>query len=146
MADTNQKVREEFEAWVRQEWPDTYLERVPFGEGRKLEGCYWEVYVQMSWSVWQASRAALPSWQPMASCPKHVDVLFYREDCGVINGQLTYADSFMTDKERESGDYSEEEQFTEDAWCYGPQGVERLDGDLVPTHWMPYPAEPEVKP
>lgn len=96
--------------------------------------------------LWEGWQAAQPQWQPMGTCPKHVDVLFYREDCGVINGQFTCADSFMTDKERESGDYSEAEQFNEDAWCYGPQGVERLDGDLVPTHWMPYPAEPEVKP
>jgi len=95
------------------------------------------------WEGWQAAR---PQWQPMDTCPKHVDVLFYREDCGVINGQFTCADSFMTDRERESGEYSEEEQFNEDAWCYGPQGVERLDGDLVPTHWMPYPDEPKVKP
>ncbi|MBF8676197.1 hypothetical protein IRZ53_17530 [Pseudomonas fulva] len=96
------------------------------------------------WKCWQASRAT--SWQPMESCPKHVEVLFYREDCGVISGQLTCADTFMTDKDRESGDYSEEEQYSEDAWCYGPDGVERLDGDLVPTHWMPYPDEPEVTP
>lgn len=56
---STEKMREEFEEWVRSEWPDTYLDRVPFGEGRKLEGCYCEVYVQMSWSVWQASRAAI---------------------------------------------------------------------------------------
>lgn len=53
------KIREDFEAWVKSEWPDTYLERVPFGEGRKLEGCYWEVYVQINWHVWQASRTSL---------------------------------------------------------------------------------------
>ena len=134
-----EKMREEFEAWLLEvhgldsEW-------------QEKRNCFADFPAHLAFQAWQASRAALPAWQPMASCPKHVDVLFYREDCGVINGQLTCADSFMSDKERESGDYSEDEQFSEDAWCYGPQGVERLDGDLVPTHWMPYPAEPEVKP
>lgn len=61
---STEKMREEFEEWVRSEWPDTYLDRVPFGEGRKLEGCYCEVYVQMSWSVWQASRAAIEVKEP----------------------------------------------------------------------------------
>lgn len=111
---------------------------------RDESGDYVIPQVQCAWWGWQTSRPT--SWQPMESCPKHVEVLFYRKDCGVISGQVTCADTFMTDKERDSGEYSEEEQYSEDAWCYGPDGVERLDGDLVPTHWMPYPDEPEVTP
>lgn len=131
--------REQFEAWHR-----SVVEGEPPHE-KYNSGDYRNQHVQRYWLGWQASRAAT-GWQPMDSCPKHVEVLFYREDCGVISGQLTCADTFMTDKDRESGDYSEEEQYSEDAWCYGPDGVERLDGDLVPTHWMPYPTEPEVTP
>lgn len=84
-------------------------------------------------------------WKPMASCPHHKDVIFYREDAGVFSGKFTDADSFMTDAERDEGLLTEEEQFALDAWSYEPEGVYRLDGDLVPTHWMPYPGEPEVK-
>ena len=143
--DTN-KMREEFEAY----WADVMRGDEP-PPGRKPTRSpidperYAGDAAQFAWKWWQRSRAAT-GWQPMESCPKHVEVLFYREDCGVISGQLTCADTFMTDKDRESGDYSEEEQYSEDAWCYGPDGVERLDGDLVPTHWMPYPDEPEVTP
>lgn len=137
--DTN-KMREQFELAWRARYPE-------HGEiALKRSGLdpqdYCNTRVKDAWWAWQASRAT--SWQPMESCPKHVEVLFYREDCGVISGQLTCADTFMTDKERDSGEYSEEEQYSEGAWCYGPDGVERLDGDLVPTHWMPYPAEPKV--
>lgn len=139
--DTNKMrdpVREQFEAEFNRQFP-TIFAAAKAGDS-KAHGD-----MSVAWWGWQASRAAT-AWQPMDSCPKHVEVLFYREDCGVISGQLTCADTFMTDKDRESGDYSEEEQYSEDAWCYGPDGVERLDGDLVPTHWMPYPTEPEVTP
>lgn len=51
--------REQFEAWVKTKWPDTYMERIPFGQGRALEGNYWEVNVQMLWSSWKASRDAV---------------------------------------------------------------------------------------
>ncbi|WP_430491652.1 hypothetical protein [Pseudomonas fulva] len=139
--DTN-KMREQFEAAYV-----VYCEKLgwkTYTAFHMLSDVYLKDSTELAWQMWQASRATY--WQPMESCPKHVDVLFYREDCGVISGQLTCADTFMTEKDRESGDYSEEEQYSEDAWCYGPDGVERLDGDLVPTHWMPYPAEPALTP
>lgn len=141
--DTN-KMRDAFEAALAKQAAEDGFAK-PSLRRNKNNGDYVDPFEQAAWWGWKASRAAT-GWQPMDSCPKHVEVLFFREDCGVISGQLTCADTFMTDKDRESGDYSEDEQYSEDAWCYGPDGVERLDGDLVPTHWMPYPTEPEVTP
>lgn len=94
--------------------------------------------------AWQASRAALPTWQPMDTCPKHVDVLFFNERNGVIPGRLTDADSLMTDKERDEWDGDEEGQFRIDAFGFGHWGVDRMDGLETPSHWMPYPEEPIV--
>ena len=89
---------------------------------------------------------AASHWQSMDTCPKHVDVLFFHARNGVIAGRLTDADSFMTDKERDEFDGSEEEQFAIDAFGFGHWGVDRMDGTEAPTHWMPYPPEPEVQP
>jgi len=85
-------------------------------------------------------------WQPMETCPKHKDVLFYREDAGVFTGQLTYCETFMSEKEVEDSDYDEQTLYSEDAFSFGPDGAYRCDGDLVPTHWMSFPPEPEAKP
>lgn len=90
-----------------------------------------------------ADAPAADGWRLLDSCPNHVEVLFYRPDCGVVSGMKTDADFFMSDKDRESGQFSEEEQFAIDCWCYGPDGVERMDGDLVPTRWMPMPEGPQ---
>lgn len=81
-------------------------------------------------------------WQAMDTCPKHKDVLFYREDAGVFTGQLTYCEAFMSEKEVEESDYDEQTLYAEDVFSFGPDGAYRCDGDLVPTHWMPFPAEP----
>lgn len=89
---------------------------------------------------------AASHWQAMDTCPKHVDVLFFHARNGVIAGRLTDADSFMSDKERDEFDGSEEEQFAIDAFGFGHWGVDRMEGTEAPTHWMPYPPEPEVKP
>lgn len=82
------------------------------------------------------------AWQPMETCPKHVDVLFFHERNGVIPGRLTDADSFMTDRERDELQASDEERFGIDAFGFGHWGVDRMDGSEAPTHWMPFPSEP----
>lgn len=81
-------------------------------------------------------------WQTMENCPMHKDVLFYREDAGVFTGQLTYCESFMSEKEVEESGLDEETLYLEDVFSFGPDGAYRCDGDLVPTHWMPFPSEP----
>lgn len=81
-------------------------------------------------------------WQPFSSCPENTDVIFYRQDCGVINGRLCAYDYFMDDRDRDLTEITEEEQFTVRAWCYGPKGLEMLDEDLEPTHWLALPPTP----
>lgn len=93
--------------------------------------------------TWCSSK---PAWQPIDTCPKHREVLFFRADAGVFAGMITDADHFMSEKEREEWDGTEEEMFELDAFGYGDFGVCRCDGSERPTHWMPLPAEPEVKP
>jgi hypothetical protein len=82
-------------------------------------------------------------WQPIKSCPRHVDVLFYHERSGVIPGRLTDADSLMTDKERDDWDGDDDARFIIDAFGFGHWGVDRMDGSEAPTHWQPLPTPPQ---
>ncbi|UZJ58584.1 hypothetical protein OKW98_18580 [Pseudomonas sp. KU26590] len=107
------------------------------------DGSFADPSLRLALMAWEASKS---KWQPMETCPKHVDVLFFNERNGVIPGRLTDADSFMTDKERDEWDGGEEAQFRIDAFGFGHWGVDRMDGLETPILWMPYPEEPEVKP
>jgi len=49
---TNDKMREEFEAWVSGKWPETEL-------GQFNDGEYCGFTLQHCWAAWQASRAAV---------------------------------------------------------------------------------------
>ncbi|WP_440062613.1 hypothetical protein ACTACQ_05250 [Pseudomonas syringae] len=132
-----EKVREEYEAWVLSKYPNQHMGRFATGE-------YHSTVIEHCWQAWQASREALPTWQQMAYCPKHVDVLFFNERNGVIPGRLTDADSLMTDKERDEWGGGEEAQYRIDAFGFGHWGVDRMDGSETPSYWMPYPEEPVV--
>lgn len=136
---SDSKIRDEYEAWVLSEYPNQHM-------GQFADGEYHSTTIQYCWLAWQASRAALPAWQSIESCPKQVDVLFFNDRNGVIPGRLTDADSFMTDKERDEWEFGEEAQFRIDAFGFGHWGVDRMDGSEAPTLWMPYPEDPEVKP
>lgn len=132
--------REQFEAWHR-----SVVEGEPPHE-KYDNGDYRNPHVQRYWLGWQASReAVVPSgWQDMETCPQHTDVLFYRGDAGVFTGMITDADHFLSDKERDEWEGTEEEMFDLDAFGFGDWGVCRCDGSERPTHWMPLPAEPKV--
>jgi hypothetical protein len=132
---SDSKMREEFEVWAESRGLDLYCSR---------KDIYEEMETLWAWSAWKASRTSLPTWQPMDTCPKHVDVLFFQERNGVIPGRLTDADSFMTDKERDEWDGGEEAQFRIDAFGFGHWGVDRMEGSEAPTHWMPCPEGPEA--
>lgn len=81
-------------------------------------------------------------WQPIETCPKHVDVLFYREDAGVFFGQYTYCADWVSEDETAEHGYTEECLWQEDAWAFHHNGAHRCDTDLKPTHWMPLPNPP----
>ena len=55
---SNEKIREQFEAWVKANWPNQSLERFNPLHG-VTEGEYTGFTVQHSWDAWQASRAAI---------------------------------------------------------------------------------------
>lgn len=83
------------------------------------------------------------TWQPIETAPKFIDVLVYREDAGVMLGIYTSPDHLtpehIWDKTAEElGDAFEQE----DWFLFCIDGVERAEGDLVPTHWMPLPDGP----
>lgn len=103
---------------------------------------------QFAWKWWQRSRATLAThgWQDMETCPQHTEVLFYRSDAGVFTGMITDADHFLSDKERDEWEGTEDEMFDLDAFGFGDWGVCRCDGSERPTHWMPIPSEPEEAP
>lgn len=92
------------------------------------------------------SAEAVRGWQGMDTCPQHTEVLFYRSDVGVFSGMITDADHFLSDKERDEWVGTEQEMFDLDAFGFGDWGVCRCDGSERPSHWMPLPSEPEVKP
>jgi len=140
MTQPDRLMREEFEAWARSQ-----------RMGLKKDGVvtsYAYERTDLAWQAWQASREAKtsPVWQGMETCPQHTEVLFYRGDAGVFSGMITDADHFLSNKERDEWEGTEEEMFDLDAFGFGDWGVCRCDGSERPTHWMPLPEEPKVKP
>ncbi len=76
--------------------------------------------------------------------PKHKEILLYREDAGVMMGQYTYCAEWVTDEEIEEHRLTEGALFEEDFWALCLDGIERLEGDEIPTHWMPIPEPPTI--
>lgn len=81
---SNDKMREEFEAWIKSRWPDTWIDRVPVGAGHLNEGAYWGELPRLSWDAWQASRESLVIELPIRSCDAAVSGMNYHKgwnDC-----------------------------------------------------------------
>lgn len=48
-------IRKEYECWVEKQWPETYMDRVPFGKGYATEGKYWNAMLEINWLIWKAA-------------------------------------------------------------------------------------------
>lgn len=55
-------MREQFEAWLKREWPKALTVKYNSGD-------YRSDYVQQSWIAWQASREAIPQPGTMSEWP-----------------------------------------------------------------------------
>lgn len=80
-------------------------------------------------------------WQLMGTAPKDgTEFLAWRKDAGVMLVRWTAPVDFLS--ERELGDLDEEAAH-EEGWFYSDfVSGDRLDGDMVPTHWQPVPQSP----
>lgn len=85
----------------------------------------------------------MSEWQPINTAPKDgTEILAFREDAGVFIARWDCAESFLTTDEMEAMDISDDDIFAEDWFCADFVCGSRLDGDTVPTHWMPLPEPP----
>ena len=81
-------------------------------------------------------------WRPIETAPKDgTEVLAWREDSGAFIARYTCMEAFMTSSELVG--YDDDTIFQSD-WFYADfvQG-DRLEGNLMPTHWMPLPEPPK---
>ncbi len=80
-------------------------------------------------------------WQPIDTAPRNGDeVLLYREDAGIFLARFTCLYDFLSEREIENGNYSEDD-LHEAAWFH----ADFVQGDRLnepATHWMPLPAPP----
>lgn len=79
-------------------------------------------------------------WQPIDTAPMHREVLVWRGDTGAMLAMYTSLDQFVP--EYKHGEYSDKDLYSMDWFCAGFDDGWRLEGDDVPTHWMPLPDGP----
>lgn len=83
----------------------------------------------------------MSEWQPIETAPKDgTEILAWRADCGVLLVRYMCMEDFLTERELEGHD--EETTFQDDWWCADFVTGCRLEGSVVPTHWMPLPTPP----
>ncbi len=81
-------------------------------------------------------------WQPIETAPTDgTEVLVWRQDCGILLARFMCAAEFLTDDELEKMD--EDDAWQDDWFCADFVSGSRLEGDEVPTHWMPLPEPPK---
>lgn len=86
-------------------------------------------------------------WIPTSTPPKEFqEVILYREDAGVFTGFYgNYAECLPeSEVEKLSEKLSEDELFEIRWFCFYLDGVDSLEFDTLPTHWMPLPEEPKI--
>lgn len=110
------KMRKEFEAELGKQ-----LGYKPDGLGfaTNKDGTYLQFAVNQRWELWQAAtRAAVPAWQPIEAAPRHGRELILLLTPSKFP-QVAYSNSWHT--------------------C-------GFSFESKPTHYMPIPPAPEVKP
>ena len=84
----------------------------------------------------------LCGWKPMHTAPKDgTEILAWREDCGVITVKHGCIADIFDEQAMEGLD--DDAIFSDDWWCADFNGVFRLEGNEVPTLWMPKPTPPQ---
>lgn len=81
--------------------------------------------------------------QLIETAPKDgTEILGWRSDCGILLIKYTNAESLLTPQELEESELSESDLYDMDWFCADFTFGQRLEGDEVPTHWMPLPCDP----
>lgn len=114
-------MRKSFDEWAAKERIDIRRHPGQYDEYRSM-------VAQASWVAWQAAtRAAVPAWQSIETAPKDKTVILFHEEYAVpLSG--THGDG--------------------DLWIAMVPGVPMFFQPVLkpaPTHWMPFPATPEVE-
>lgn len=80
------------------------------------------------------------NWQPIETAPKDgTEILGRRKGCGVLLVRWDAPENFLTEDEcKELGETAE----AYDWMCADFVQGGRLEGDEIPTRWMPLPPEP----